>query len=67
MGLIAPGERPRIVPLAGGVSSLIFKVEVEADSWEEAKKQIWHCELDGVYDTQWDLYDLEEVKEIEND
>ena len=48
------------------VEKKYFKAEVEADSWEEAEKQIWHCDLDEVFDTQWDLYDLEEVKEKEN-
>lgn len=45
------------------VEKRYFKVEVEADSWEEAEKQIWHCDLENVFDTQWDLYDLEQVKE----
>ena len=48
------------------VEKKYFRVEVDADSWEEAEKQIWHCDLDEVFDTQWDLYDLEEVKEKEN-
>ena len=44
------------------VEKKYFKVEVEADSWVEAKNQIWHCDLEDVFDTQWDLYDLEEVQ-----
>ena len=48
------------------VEKRYFRVEIDADSWLEAKSQIWHCDLDEDFDTQWDLYDLEEVKEKEN-
>lgn len=48
------------------VEKRYFKVGVEADSWEEAKDQIWHSDYGSVYDIQWDLYDLDEVKEGEN-
>lgn len=40
-----------------------YKVEVEANSWEEAKDQLWDFNPEGEtpddYDT--DIYDLEEV------
>lgn len=51
------------MPLYKGtiVEQKYFKVQVEADSWVDAKKQIWHQELGEFYDKQWDLYDLEEV------
>ena len=45
------------------VEKKYFKVEVEADNWLQAKENIWHCDLEDVFDTQWDLYDLEEVEE----
>jgi hypothetical protein len=48
------------------VEKKYFKAEVEADSWDQAEKLIWHCDLDDVFDTQWDLYDLEQVKEKQN-
>ena len=44
------------------VEKKYFKVEVEADNWLQAKENIWHCDLEDVFDTQWDLYDLEEIK-----
>ena len=39
-----------------------FKVEVEADSWEEAKDKVWDAELvDEPVDINWEIYDVEEV------
>lgn len=41
-----------------------FLIEVEADSWEEAKDNAWSADLDDEpVDTDWEIYDLEEVKE----
>jgi hypothetical protein len=38
-----------------------FKVEVEANSWEEAKDQALESEIeDEPFDIDWDIYDLEE-------
>jgi hypothetical protein len=42
------------------VEKRYFSVEVEADTWEEAKLQIWHSDYGSVINEQWDLYDLEE-------
>jgi len=44
------------------VEKRYFNVEVEADTWEEAKLQIWHADYGSVIDEQWDVYDLEEIK-----
>jgi hypothetical protein len=39
-----------------------FKVEVEADSWEEAKEKMWDAELsDEPVDIDWEIYDVEEA------
>jgi len=42
-----------------------YKVEVEADSWEEAKDLVWDVDVSGRkpddYDTE--IYDVEEVKD----
>ena len=44
-----------------------FLIEVEADSWEEAKENAWSADLDDEpVDIDWEIYDLEKVKEIEN-
>lgn len=45
------------------VEKKYFKVEVEADSPEQAEELLWNCDLEDVFDTQWDLYDIEEVTE----
>ena len=38
-----------------------FKVEVEADSWEEAKDKIWDAEIeDEPVDIDWEIYDINE-------
>lgn len=40
-----------------------FKVEVEADSWEDARDTALDVEigLDEPVDIDWDVYDLEEI------
>jgi len=39
-----------------------FKVEVEADSWEEAKEKMWDAELsDEPVDIDWEIYDVVEA------
>jgi hypothetical protein len=39
-----------------------FSIEVEADSWEEAKEKAWDVEVyDEPVDIDWEIYDLEEV------
>lgn len=41
-----------------------FKVEVEADTWEEAKDLAWDMEVeDEPVDIDWEVYDLEEVSD----
>ncbi len=41
-----------------------FKVEVEADTWEEAKDKAWDFEVtDEPVDIDWEIYDIEEVTE----
>ena len=41
-----------------------FKVEVEADSWEEARDNLPQIDVnvDEPDETDWDVYDLGEVK-----
>jgi hypothetical protein len=40
-----------------------FKIEVDANSWEEAKERAWDADLwDEPVDTDWEIYDLEEAK-----
>jgi hypothetical protein len=40
-----------------------FKVEVEADSWEEARDLIGDAEIDDEpVDIDWDIYDIEEIE-----
>ena len=42
-----------------------FRVEVEADSWEEAKDKVegdFEVEDDPV-DIDWEIYDLEEIQD----
>jgi len=40
-----------------------FQIEVEADTWEEAKEKAWDFEItDDPVDICWEIYDLEEVK-----
>lgn len=39
-----------------------FRIEVEADTWEEAKDLAWDSEIeDEPVDIDWEIYDLEEV------
>jgi hypothetical protein len=39
-----------------------FKVEVEADSWEDARDAVLDSEVgDEPVDIDWDVYDLEEI------
>jgi hypothetical protein len=39
-----------------------FKVEVEADTWEEAREKAWDSEVtDEPIDIIWEIYDIEEV------
>jgi len=42
-----------------------YKVEVEANSWEEAKDKLWDFEENWAKPDDWDteIYDIEEVKE----
>lgn len=41
-----------------------FKIEVEADTWEEAKDNAWYADLnDEPVDIDWEIYDLEEITE----
>jgi hypothetical protein len=41
-----------------------FRVEVEADTWEEAKDSAWEFEVvDDPVDIDWEIYDLTEVIE----
>lgn len=40
-----------------------FKVEVEADTWEEAREKVYEAEIsDEPVDIDWEIYDVEEVK-----
>jgi len=39
-----------------------FKVELEADTWEEAREKAWDFEVtDEPVDIDWEIYDIEEV------
>ena len=44
-----------------------YKVEVDADSWEDARDKIQNLDIeldiDKPDDIDWDIYDIEEVKE----
>lgn len=42
-----------------------FEVEIEADTWEQAKDSIPYENLSyhKPIDAEWDIYDLNEVKE----
>jgi len=41
-----------------------FKVEVEADSLEEAREKAWDFEItDDPIDILWEIYDIEEAKQ----
>jgi hypothetical protein len=42
-----------------------FEVEIEADTWEQAKDSIPYENLSyhKPIDAEWDIYDLDEVKE----
>ena len=38
-----------------------FRIEVEADTWEEAKDKLWDAEIeDEPVDIDWEIYDIEE-------
>jgi len=38
-----------------------FRIEVEADTWEEAKDKMWEAEIeDEPVDIDWEIYDIEE-------
>ena len=41
-----------------------YKVEVEANSWEEAREKLWDVDVnaDNPDDTDMEIYDVEEVK-----
>jgi len=41
-----------------------YKIELEADSWEEAKDMAWEVDLSGRKPDDYDMeiYDIEEVK-----
>ena len=42
-----------------------FKVEVEADSWEEARDKIWDVEIeDEPVDIDWEIYDVNEMEAV---
>jgi hypothetical protein len=44
-----------------------FLIEVEANSWEEAREKAWDADLDDEpVDIDWEIYDIEEIKETEN-
>jgi hypothetical protein len=45
-----------------------FKVEVEADTWEEAKDLVGDAEVDTDEpdDVDWDIYDVEEEEDENN-
>lgn len=44
-----------------------FKVQVEANSWEEAKDKMWEVEIeDEPVDIDWEIYDIEEIKNVES-
>jgi hypothetical protein len=39
-----------------------FKIEVEADSWEDARDAVLDSDVeDEPVDIDWDVYDLEEI------
>ena len=42
-----------------------YKVQVEADSWEEAREKVWDVEVDtdNPNDTDMEIYDVEEVND----
>jgi hypothetical protein len=42
-----------------------FKVEVEADSWEQARDNALSADvnIDKPDDIDWDIYDVEEMKQ----
>lgn len=40
-----------------------FKVQVDADSWQEAKDKMWEAEIeDEPVDIDWEIYDIEELQ-----
>ena len=41
-----------------------YKVEVKADSWEEAREKLWDCDITGEKPDDYDMeiYDIEEIK-----
>lgn len=40
-----------------------FRVEVDADTWAEAKDKMWDSEIeDEPVDIDWEIYDIEEVE-----
>jgi len=41
-----------------------YKVEVEADTWEEAKEKVWEVDVNGREpdDVDVEIYDVEENK-----
>jgi len=41
-----------------------YKVEVDADSWEEARELVWDVDVNGREpdDVDVEIYDVEEVK-----
>ena len=45
-----------------------FKVEVDADSWEEARDRMLDSEvdIDNPDDIDWDIYDVEEKQDAES-
>jgi len=43
-----------------------FKVQVEADTWEDARDLALEAEvnIEEPDDIDWDIYDIEEVKDV---
>ena len=40
-----------------------FQIEIDADTWEEAKEKAWDSEIDSEpAEIDWEIYDIQEVK-----
>ena len=48
------------------IQKFYYKVEVESDSWEEARDKILDADISGQepVDIDWDIYDVELIKEL---
>jgi hypothetical protein len=49
---------------AWAIHKQYYKIEVEADSWEEAKDKVWDVDLNGKEpdDVDVEIYDVAEVE-----